>query len=243
MGTFNDRMKAARLRAGFKSQQAAADAIGCSRGTVGNWESQEASEGVSSEYLLPVAAAYRVHPDWVTGASTDDRYPWSPDRAKVRAYEVRAVEGDDDFDPTTELMVSEVDVLLSAGGGSVVPEFIETTFKMPFQAYWFDKFHAKAENVRIMKVHGTSMEPLLYDGDRVVIHLADKRIVDGRVYAVLLGEDAKVKRLFKLRDGSLRVVSDHQDKTIFPDEIVPASDMGSVFVLGRVIDKSGSGGL
>ena len=36
--TFKQRMKRIRVRAGFASQQQAADAIGCPRGTVSMWE-------------------------------------------------------------------------------------------------------------------------------------------------------------------------------------------------------------
>ena len=94
----------------------------------------------------------------------------------------------------------------------------------------------------VVRVNGDSMERTLFDGDRVAVHLGDRRIVDGRVYAVIVGE-AKIKRLFKLRDGSLRVVSDNHDKTLYPDEIIPANETEFVYVIGRVIDKSGAGGL
>jgi phage repressor protein C with HTH and peptisase S24 domain len=243
VNTLAERAKLARKRAGFTSQDAAAKAIGCSRGTVGMWESGGAA--AIGEYLFDAARAYKVRPDWLRSGEGPDGYPWEPEdgrRVPVRAYDVRAVEGMDGFDPNTDAMVDEVDVLLSGGPGAVVPDYVETKFRMPFQISWFNRWGAKPENVKVMRVNGDSMERTLFDGDRVAVHLADRRIIDGKVYAIIVGE-AKVKRLFTQRDGSLRIVSDNPDKTLYPDEVVPPDEMDTIYVIGRVIDKSGAGGL
>jgi len=206
------------------------------------WE----SGGTASigDYLLDAARAYKVRPEWLNSNEGEDGFPWEPDgpRVRVHAYDIRGVDTSDAVEGDLEVMVDEVDVMLSGGPGNIVPEYVETRFRMPFQIEWLRKFSAKPENVKLMRVNGNSMERTLFDGDRVAVHLADRRIVDGRVYAVIVGE-AKVKRLFKLRDGSLRVVSDNQDKTLYPDEIIPADELELVYVIGRVIDKSGAGGL
>jgi phage repressor protein C with HTH and peptisase S24 domain len=243
VNTLAERARLARRRAGFPSQDAAAKAIGCSRGTVGMWESGGASS--IGEYLYDAARVYKVRPDWLRNGEEPDGYPWEPEdgrRVPVRAYEVRAVEGEEGVEPGMEAMVEEVDVLLSGGPGTVIPDFVETKYRMPFQINWFNRFQAKPENVKLMRVNGDSMERTVFDGDRVAVHLADRRVVDGRVYAIIAGE-AKVKRLFRMRDGGLRIVSDNPDKTLYPDEIVPPNELDSVYVIGRVIDKSGSGGL
>lgn len=79
MRDFKSFMRTARLRAGFASQQAAAEAIGCDRGTVGMWEApSSAVTKVSSEYLLAVAKAYRVRPESLNGEGQEDGFPWSP---------------------------------------------------------------------------------------------------------------------------------------------------------------------
>src|SRR6185312_4360725 len=77
--TFKDRMKRLRLRAGLRSQQDAADAIGCKRGTVGMWEApSSAVDSVSGDYLLAVAQAYQVRPEYLNAGSGDDGFPWAP---------------------------------------------------------------------------------------------------------------------------------------------------------------------
>lgn len=66
----------ARLRAGFRIPQDAADAIGCSRPLVLAWENGSA-KSIGSKYLLAVAKAYRVDPEWLTLNTDTDGYPYA----------------------------------------------------------------------------------------------------------------------------------------------------------------------
>lgn len=165
----------------------------------------------------------------------------------VAAYRVKAVDGEDGLDPDREIIVAEVDVQVSAGAGQRVPEFVETRYRMSYQLSWFNQVGAKPENVRVMKVSGDSMERTLFHGDRVAVNLADnKSIVDGRVYVFTTGgvePDVKIKRLFKTSDGRLRIVSDNPDKALYPDELLSPEEVSNVYIIGRVIDRSGRGGL
>jgi phage repressor protein C with HTH and peptisase S24 domain len=163
-------------------------------------------------------------------------------REPVAAYDVRAIERDDEIDTSREALVEEVNVIVSGGDGAQVPEFVETKYRMPFQLYWFQRFQAKPENVKLMRVRGNSMEPLLYDGDRIAVHLADRDVVSDHVYALILDGECKVKRLFRTA-GGVRVVSDNSDKDRYRDEIVPSDAADRIYIIGRVIDRSGSGGL
>jgi transcriptional regulator with XRE-family HTH domain len=80
--TFKARMKRLRLQAGYKSQQEAADAIGCERGTVGMWEAPSSPvDSVSGEYLMRVAAAYQVRPEYINTGAGSDGYPWAGEPA------------------------------------------------------------------------------------------------------------------------------------------------------------------
>lgn len=73
--TFKARMRRIRVRAGFKSQADAAQAIGCERGTVSMWEApSSAVNAVSEEYLFKVAKAYRVSPQWINAGGTNDGF-------------------------------------------------------------------------------------------------------------------------------------------------------------------------
>lgn len=165
----------------------------------------------------------------------------------IAAYKVKAVDGEDSLDPDKEIMVAEIDVLVSAGPGLRQPEFVETRYRMSYQLSWFQQLGLKPDHVRVMKVTGDSMERTLFHGDRVAVNLADSRhIIDGRVYVFATGgsePDVKIKRLFKTSDGKLRIVSDNPDKALYPDELLSSDDAANVYIIGRVVDRSGRGGL
>lgn len=198
----------------------------------------------TSTKLHTIAAALGVSVQWLATGKGDKHAPATePQRVKVYAYDVRAVDSPDELDPDTDVLVGEVDILLSAGNGVIVPEFVETRYTMVYQMRWFQRERLKPADCKLMRVTGDSMENLLFDGDRVLINLADTRIRDSKVYAIAIGGEAKVKRLFNQRDGGLRIVSDNPNKDIYPDEIVPPNEMHTVAVIGRVVDKSGRGGL
>lgn len=173
--------------------------------------------------------------------------PTDPDHQALPAYRVRAVDGAEGINPDREVMVAEVDVQVSAGAGARQPEFVATRYRMSYQLSWFQQMGVKPEHVRVMKVTGDSMERTLFHGDRVAVNFADNHtIVDGRVYVFTTGgtdPDVKIKRLFKTSDGRLRIVSDNPDKTLYPDEILGPEDAANVNLVGRVIDRSGRGGL
>lgn len=242
MSTLAERARFARKRVGL-TQETASKAIGCSRGTVAMWE----SNGVASieQYLLPASRIYKVDPDWLNSGKGTDSYPWEPQGARlvpVHAYDVEAVESDENFDPKHEVWVEEVEVEVSGGSGAIVPEFAPTKYKQRYRLSWFNEKGAKPDNVKIMRVRGHSMERTLFDGDKVAVDLGNRRIMSNHVYVVVVGDEARVKRLFKTADGRIRIISDNQDKSLYPDEFI-ADDTAGFMVLGRVIDKSGAGGL
>lgn len=168
----------------------------------------------------------------------------APKKLTVMAEPIRELADDSEIDADHEVMIEEVEVPLSAGPGCVV-DFVETgKYHLPFQKRWLQKWGAKPNDVKLFRVDGYSMEPLLFDGDRVAVNIAHKDLKSGHVYAFLLNGETKIKRLFRLADGSIRIVCANTDKEQFPDEIIKPEQANEVFVmLGRVIDKSGSGGL
>jgi phage repressor protein C with HTH and peptisase S24 domain len=158
------------------------------------------------------------------------------------AYEVEAVEADEDFDETKEAWVDSVEVEISAGNGTVVPEFVPTRSRQRYTLKWFKEMGSKPGRVKIAAVRGDSMEPTLYSTDRIAFDLDRTKIVSGRVYVISLGFESRVKRLFRMADGSIRVVSDNPDKDRYPDEHVTDETAGFK-VIGQVIERKGSGGL
>lgn len=242
MTTLTDRSKLARNRVKL-TQKSAAEAIGCQRGTIAMWES-DGAKTISGEYLLSAAIVYKVNPIWLSSGRGADGYPWEPitRTVSVAAYEIEAVDDAEGGDPERAIWVNGIDVEVSAGAGRIVPEYVPTKYRRRFTLEWIRSVGAKPENLRIMGVRGDSMERTVFHGDRVVIDTGNTKIVSNHVYVIVAGDEALVKRLFRTADGRIRIVSDNQDKITYPDEYV---DEGSdrFMVVGRVIDKAGSGGL
>jgi transcriptional regulator with XRE-family HTH domain len=167
-------------------------------------------------------------------------------KKRIPGYEIKAIDGSDGLDLDAEVLVAEVDVMVSGGHGAVVPEFVETRYRMSYQISWLRQVGANPNDVRLMKVTGNSMERTLFHGDRIAVNIADRRIVDGRVYVFATGgtdPDIKVKRLYRTIDGRLRITSDNMDKMQYPDEYLSPEEAEQLTIIGRVIDRSGQGGL
>lgn len=262
------RIRAARKWAKLTQQQVA-DQLGITREAISLWEN--ASKGIHPE-LSRLQAFSRITGaplSWLVDDNADLEDAWldrvnEPDTAhtptsesiedaspstaqlstkKIRAYNVRAVADSDDLDHDKEVMIDKVDVLLSGGPGNYIPDYVETKFQMAYRLEWFQKKGAKPERCKLFQVDGHSMEGLLWHGDLALVDLDDTRVRSGKVYALAIGNEVKVKRLFTRRDGGLRVVSDNPDKTLYPDDEVPINEMDTVAIIGRVIDKHGAGGL
>jgi phage repressor protein C with HTH and peptisase S24 domain len=228
------------------SQAELARRVGLKQPSIHGWLSGKA-RFLKGENLLSAASALGVDPDWLaTGAGSPDATPGLSEprpRQPVKAYDVEAVEDGGPI-PETHAAIEHIDFKLSAGDGSEVPVFVETRYPMLYRIDWFHRHRAKPEHVKSMGVRGASMERTLFDGDRVAVHVADRIVTNDHVYALLLDGEAVVKRVFRHGVRGIRIVSDSDDKGRYPDLIIDADDVDArVSILGRVIDKSGAGGL
>lgn len=137
--------------------------------------------------------------------------------------------------------VEVADIELSAGAGAQSPEFVETRFR---HTYRLDFLRAEGvtdtSKIKRCRVRGDSMERTLFHGDMVTINTGDRRVIDNSVYAIVVADQLKVKRLRRRRDGGLLIVSDNER---YPVEDVPPDELEHVHIIGRVFDRSGKGGL
>jgi len=162
--------------------------------------------------------------------------------AKATAFAARPIstyESLDELPPETTILITHVDVALSAGNGRETWH-IEEKEPLPFQADYIRRLDAKPKNLVAVKVHGDSMEPRLFDDDTVVVDRSDKRIpAGGGVFAIVYAGEMLVKRLFMLPDGAIRVVSDNKEK--HDPFIVQPEKLEHIDVVGRIKYRSGKG--
>lgn len=148
---------------------------------------------------------------------------------------------EDDLPPGEFVMIPRMAVHLSAGNGHEQTE-IEFVKKQPqaFRADWIRQKRLKPAKLAAMSASGSSMEPRIWDGDSLVVDTSQTRVIDGKVYALWYEGGERVKRLFRLPGGGLRISSDNP---AFETIELGSGEVEHVRVLGRVVHMSGDGGL
>lgn len=156
-------------------------------------------------------------------------------RSMVTAYDP------EDGVPDDVVLVPESKITFAGGDGHINYELVEHEEPATYRRAWFQKYGINPDRARRFRVSGDSMEPLLYARDTILVNLDETEVVDGRLYALRYGEQLRVKYLSKRLDGTLILRSVNP---AYKDEIVPAELANEhITVIGRVRDRSGTGGL
>lgn len=103
-----------------------------------------------------------------------------------------------------------------------------------FSAEWMRRHLGRASGgFASVTVSGDSMEPILRDGDEVVVDLVatGQHLADG-VYIIALGDELRVKRLRMRMDGSVEV---RGDNPAYAAEVLPPAAAEELRVIGRVV--------
>ena len=204
---------------------------GASKASVSNWFSGKDSP---TRFVIELSKALKCEPEWLLDGkhiqkSLIDIY--GPDENAEYIGHIDA------WDSNTELDEDEVevpffmDVELAAGVGGELA--IETYGpKLRFSKSTLRRCGVQAEAAACVKVSGNSMEPRLFDGDVVGVNTLDKNIVDGKVYAINHSGLLRVKRLYRLPGGGLRINSINNLE--HPDEHCSQNQLKDLIIIGRV---------
>lgn len=119
----------------------------------------------------------------------------------------------------------------SAGPGSV-PVEEEATDTFRFSRRWLREQGLDGASLSAITVEGDSMEPLLRDGDEILVDRSDRPFRDG-VHVVRLGDALLVKRIAALGFGRYSLMSDNK---AYPALEVAADE---IQIIGRVVWKGG----
>ena len=149
----------------------------------------------------------------------------------------------DVWDDETPLENDEVyvpflkEVELSAGSGRTAIQQ-SSSRKLRFGKLTLRQQQVDPSNAVCVTVSGNSMEPVLPDGSTVGIDQGSTAVVDGKMYALDHGGELRVKVLYRLPGGGIRVRSYNSDE--HPDEEYTHHEMltQEIRVLGRVFWSS-----
>ena len=125
--------------------------------------------------------------------------------------------------------IPKVEARLSAGTGSFeCGQGVKDHLFFP--SSWLSRKGA-AQSMVAMEVFGHSMEPVISEGDTVLIDQSNTRIIAGAIYAVGVEDTILVKRLEKHPD---KLVLSSDNKAYEPI-FLSLDDMDKVRILGKVI--------
>lgn len=237
--SINKKIRDGRKRLGMTEQQFA-DRIGVTRGAVQQWEKPDGT-APARKRLQDVATLLGMKVSELV--DSDSSIAVANQLASYGAQPV-AVFDDGDVLSDDYIQIKEFDIRFSAGNGRT-PVFDELTDSVvaTFRRDWFHRMGINPARAIRVKVHGNSMYPLLHDGDSVVVNLAETNIINDKVYALRYGDELRIKRLYRKLDGSLILHSDNPDFIPRDEEVPPSVVESSISIVGRVRDKSGTGGL
>lgn len=125
----------------------------------------------------------------------------------------------------------------AAGIGNHVDEH-DHGYRLRFSRRTLSRLGVMPENAICISLSGNSMEPQLPDGSTVGVDVNSRAIVDGKIYAILHGDMVRVKVLYSIPGGGIRLKSfnsaEHPDETYTPEQIREHR----IKVLGRVFWSS-----
>lgn len=214
MDSVGDRLKKAR---GGYSREKLASSLGRASKTVERWESGESFP--TAPDLISLAEELDVSPAWLltgekAGALT------APYRSKQ-------------YVELTHYLVTA-----SAAGG------LATLDDSNVQAIWIHRYllrkvlgiETDGHRVGIVEVSGDCMEPDLNDGD-VVFFLETRQFAGAGRYVLWLNDQAEVKRLSRMSDGTVCISCDNREKYPTDEFLSPNADGTLILRLtGRPVD-------
>lgn len=225
MKTFNNRVKSRRDEIGLTQIQLAKK-VGVSGVTISQWESGDYSPKGKNLYKL--ADALECSPDWLIFGEEKQTKPESNAEfiGGFETWDRNSPLGDDEVE-----IPFYMEVELAAGAGVTdIREYYGP--KLRFAKSTLRRQGVSAADAVCVKVNGNSMEPVLPHGSTVGVDTSHTDIVDGKMYAINHDGMLRVKMLYKLPGGGIRLRSYNIDE--WPDEQINSEQLKHIKIIGKV---------
>ena len=221
--SFAARLKQAMAMRNLK-QETLAEAAGVSQNTIHKLTSGKAQ---STRKLIEIAAALGVSPVWL---QTGEGAPAARSAVSVADGSPLVLEPLHPWDSDTPLDEDEVElplykeVEMSAGAGRTAVREIEGR-KLRFSYATLRASGVDPSAAICAQLTGNSMEPLIMDGSTIGVDTATTHITDGEIYALEHDGMLRVKFVYRLPGGGIRLRSFNREE--YPDEEYSPEDMRS----------------
>ncbi|SDO71622.1 Phage repressor protein C, contains Cro/C1-type HTH and peptisase s24 domains [Halomonas shengliensis] len=231
--SIGERVRRARKHAKL-TQTELGKAVGLKQATISDLEKGDSR---SSAYLVQIAHACKVDPHWLaTGegqmeSNVSEMRPRRAVESNAEMVDVEIVEGDEPLRPDEVWLPIYREVEFAAGNGAtqvIENHGAQERFSLPRLA----RSGVSPENAALAVAKGDSMTPAIQDGATIGIDKGSRTIQDGQVYALDHDGMLRIKRLYRLPPGRMRVVSENTAE--YPEEIYHTNDPEAPRILGRV---------
>lgn len=210
-------------------KSAFAKLVGVSAPTVTDWENGD-TKMIEGNNLVKVCQVLEVSPDWLlhgTDKTIEDARKLLPGAVSISLI-------DDDEEALYRVKLVQLRLQAGVTGFQTEPDNTDGG-TLGLSKSWVHRKGFDPESLLAVKVKGESMEPTFYEGDTIVINLADKKLTDNGVFAVNYGGEAVVKRLS--RDaGQWWLMSDNSDQRKFYRRNCRGNEC---IIIGRVVRREG----
>ncbi|MBY7859744.1 helix-turn-helix transcriptional regulator [Vibrio fluvialis] len=200
--TIGERIR--RVRKELKlTQQQVAKTIGVSSTSMVFWERGETTPKGSN--LIALCRALKVAPEWLQTGKGDQTEKESSNAeilGNMQAWDSSTPLGDDEV-----AIPFLTDIRLSAGNGFICDAEQDNGYRLRFAKSTLRRYNVDPHNAKCVSVKGNSMEPVLPDGSTVGIDCGNKKLIDGKIFAINHNGELFIKKLYSLPGGGLRVFS------------------------------------
>ncbi|MCT8090693.1 helix-turn-helix transcriptional regulator [Acinetobacter sp. C_4_1] len=165
--------------------------------TISNWSKR----GVSKAGAIKASALFNVSVNWILlGEDTSDS------NTDVISHQVTTQSTANNAEYAEIPYFKEI--LVSCGSGTFNDENVQKIQeKVTCDIRVLKDYHVDPSHAVAFTAFGDSMSPTINDGSIVYVNLANKRILDGKIYAICYGNLFKFKALYNLPYGGVRIVS------------------------------------
>ncbi|MGK5024609.1 XRE family transcriptional regulator [Janthinobacterium sp. RB2R34] len=225
--SIGSRIREARKNAGLTQKQLCSK-VGMSQGALSELET---GASIGTTNIATLAHALGVSALWLETGRGDSNLANSP--AELRGtMPVFLVEDR----PSDFFQIPHVKLRLQAGVTGFQTEINwSDSGSTGVPRKWIQRKGYDPEKLISIQVQGESMEPTFYEGDTVVINLADKKLTDNGVFAINYDGEAVVKRVS--RDiGEWWLMSDNPDQRKYYRRMCKGAEC---IVVGRIVRREG----
>lgn len=194
---------------------------------VTQWTTGKAMKGMRDENLFNLAKATGFRAEWISlGTGPRRHQPQGDVIGLVSAWDAKEPVANDEVE-----LPYYAEVEFAAGSG--MTEAVESADR----TLRFSKETLRAAGVdpscaAVARLKGRSMEKLILDGAAIGFDMSFKQVVDGEIYAFNQEGMLRVKYLYRLPGGAIRIRSENSEE--YPEEILSYEEFSHIIMLGRV---------